>query len=65
MESPKRGCDFRALRSKTQAFKKRIAIVSCDLKTSLGATPNQTKESEVSELLGEESGIGSGTPFCL
>ena len=28
---------FRALRSKTLAFKKRIAIIFCDLKTSLGA----------------------------
>ena len=28
---------FRDLRSKTLAFKKRIAIVFCDLKTSLGA----------------------------
>ena len=37
MESPKRGCDLGDLRSKTLAFKKRIAIVFCDLKTSLGA----------------------------
>ena len=28
---------FRALRSKTLAFKKRIAISFCDVKTSLGA----------------------------
>ena len=27
MESPKRGCDLGALRSKTLAFKKRIAII--------------------------------------
>ena len=31
MESPKRGCDLGF------AFKKRIAIVFCDLKTSLNA----------------------------
>ena len=37
MESPKRGLRFRDLRSKTLAFKKRIAIAFCDLKTSLGA----------------------------
>ena len=34
MESPKKGCD---LGTKTLAFKKSIAIVFCDLKTSLGA----------------------------
>ena len=39
MESPKtqERLRFRALRSKTLAFKKRIAISFCDLKTSLGA----------------------------
>ena len=34
---PQERLRFRALRSKTLAFKKRIAIASCDLKTSLGA----------------------------
>ena len=31
MESPKRGLRFRDLRGKTPAFKKRTAIISCDL----------------------------------
>ena len=35
---PQERLRFRALRSKTLAFKKRIAIVFCDLKTSLGAS---------------------------
>ena len=34
---PQERLRFRALRGKTLAFKKRIAIVFCDLKTSLGA----------------------------
>ena len=34
---PQERLRFRELRSKTLAFKKRIAIVFCDLKTSLGA----------------------------
>ena len=34
---PQERLRFRDLRSKTLAFKKRIAIVFCDLKTSLGA----------------------------
>ena len=34
---PQERLRFRDLRSKTRAFKKRIAIVLCDLKTSLGA----------------------------
>ena len=34
---PQERLRFRALRVKTLAFKKRIAIVFCDLKTSLGA----------------------------
>ena len=34
---PQERLRFRALRGKTLSFKKRIAIVSCDLKTSLGA----------------------------
>ena len=34
---PQERLRFRALRSKTLAFKKRIAIIFCDLKTSLGA----------------------------
>ena len=34
---PQERLRFRALRSKTLAFKKRIAIVLYDLKTSLGA----------------------------
>ena len=34
---PQERLRFRALRCKTLAFKKRIAIVFCDLKTSLGA----------------------------
>ena len=34
MESPKR-LRFRDLRSKALAFKKRIAIISCDLEASL------------------------------
>ena len=34
---PQQRLRFRALRGKTLAFKKRIAIVLCDLKTSLGA----------------------------
>ena len=34
---PQERLRFRALRRKTLAFKKRIAIVLCDLKTSLGA----------------------------
>ena len=34
---PQERLRFRALRSKTLAFKKRIAIILCDLKTSLGA----------------------------
>ena len=34
---PQERLRFRALRSKTPAFKKRIAISFCDLKTSLGA----------------------------
>ena len=34
---PQERLRFRALRAKTLAFKKRIAIVFCDLKTSLGA----------------------------
>ena len=34
---PQERLRFRDLRSKTLAFKKRIAIVCCDLKTSLGA----------------------------
>ena len=37
MESPKRGCDLGTCVLKRNAFKKRIAIVFCDLKTSLGA----------------------------
>ena len=32
MESPKRGCDLGHLRSKTLAFKKRIAIAFCDFR---------------------------------
>ena len=35
---PQERLRFRALRSKTLAFKKHIAIIFCDLKTSLGAT---------------------------
>ena len=34
---PQERLRFRALRSKTLAFKKRIAIIFCDFKTSLGA----------------------------
>ena len=34
---PQERLRFRALRSKTLAFKKHIAIIFCDLKTSLGA----------------------------
>ena len=34
---PQERLRFRALRGKTLAFKNRIAIVFCDLKTSLGA----------------------------
>ena len=34
---PQERLRFRGLRSKTLAFKKRIAMVFCDLKTSLGA----------------------------
>ena len=34
---PQERLRFRDLRSKTLAFKKRIAIVSCDLGVSLGA----------------------------
>ena len=34
---PQERLRFRALRGKTPAFEKRIAIVFCDLKTSLGA----------------------------
>ena len=34
---PQERLGFRALRCKTLAFKKRIAIISCDLNTSLGA----------------------------
>ena len=34
---PQKRLRFRALRSKTLAFKKRIAIISCDFKISLGA----------------------------
>ena len=34
---PQERLRFRALRSKMLAFKKRIAIIFCDLKTSLGA----------------------------
>ena len=34
---PQERLRFRALRSKTLAFKKRIAIIFCDSKTSLGA----------------------------
>ena len=34
---PEERLRFRALRGKTLAFKKRIAIAFCDLKTSLGA----------------------------
>ena len=34
---PQERLRFRALRGKTLAFKERIAIVFCDLKTSLGA----------------------------
>ena len=38
MESPKRGCDLvGTCVLKRDAFKKRIAITFCDLKTSLGA----------------------------
>ena len=37
MESPKRDCDLGALRSKTLAFKKRTAIIFCNLKNSLSA----------------------------
>ena len=37
MESPQEMLRSRALRSKTLAFKKRIAIIFCGLKTSLGA----------------------------
>ena len=34
---PQERLRFRGLRSKTLAFKKRIAIIFCDVKTSLGA----------------------------
>ena len=34
---PQERLRFRALRGKTLAFKKRIAIIFCDLKTPLGA----------------------------
>ena len=37
MESPNRGCDLGPCVLKRKAFKKRIAISFCDLKTSLGA----------------------------
>ena len=37
MESPRRGCDLGPCVEKTLAFKKSIAIIICDLKTSLGA----------------------------